>query len=105
MVFSQETRYKVLSAVDWTLVSFSKSQDVKKNKNICIIGDVRTFSHALQGNTHTHTHTHAGISAGKTKIFIFIEKIWREQLKELRRGRLVVLLELRRVFWLLTRYV
>lgn len=57
MVFSQEIRYKVLSAVDWTLVSFSKSQDVKKNKNICIIGDVRTFSHALQGNTHTHAHT------------------------------------------------
>lgn len=90
--------------MDWTLVSFSKSQDVKKTKTFASSVMSELF-HTLSRGTHTHTHTHAGISAGKTKIFIFIEKIWREQLKELRRGRLVVLLELRRVFWLLTRYV
>lgn len=56
MVFSQETRHKVLSAVDWTLVSFSKSQDVKKTKTFASSVMSELF-YTLSRETHTRTHT------------------------------------------------
>ena len=56
--------------MDWTLVSFSKSQDVQKNHlhhRWCQNFFTRSPGEHTHTHTHTQRHTHTRITAGKNK--------------------------------------